>query len=696
MASPPLSAAELEEELGEIFVTALSSRRTAAPLAVGIAALPRVQQDFVLHWAKVAAKTGGEVGVRFAAAAPQALALFGRNGAEKWIRRALDVHDRQGLAAACGALEDLAGFRRRLDADAHGVRLTELARVLELVLRGLSGRALRVEAGPETYTDTETIFLPEAIAAAPERAANERLYKALAVHHWAQTRYGTFNADLDDVLDGFAPRERGLAWINLLEALRLEACLRRGYPGLARLLAGLRPPLTAPLAGAAAELARPHASVGDSIRLARALAAGEPPAAFPYLGSLHPDRVKAVRETRIAKERRALHRELAKIREGRALEGAREVERKPAPVLEVDASFDTLQFKLEVEGERVEPPPAVAALVRSIVQDFGEVPPEYLVAAGPAKYSPDAAPEDGPQGLHAESHAEGGILYDEWDFQRRDYRKGWCVAFESDVPCGDPAFVAGVRAQYAGQIAQLRRRFEALRGEEKLLRREHEGDDLDFDAVVEAYADRRTGIEVTERLFTLRRRAERNIAVMFMVDMSGSTMGWINECERTALVMLCEALEALGDRYAIYGFSGWGRKRCEIYRIKRFDERYSDAVRGRIAGVQAKDYTRMGVAIRHLSQLLNQVEAKTRILFTLSDGKPDDFVDGYRGVYGIEDTRQALIEARASGVHPFCITIDEEARDYLPHMYGAASWTLIDDVRKLPLKAADAYRRLTS
>ncbi len=244
------------------------------------------------------------------------------------------------------------------------------------------------------------------------------------------------------------------------------------------------------------------------------------------------------------------------------------------------------------------------------------------------------------------------------------------MVFESDVPRGDPSFVAGVRAQYAGQIAQLRRRFEALRGEEKLLRREPEGDDLDFDAVVEAYADRRTGMEVTERLFTLRRRAERNIAVMFMVDMSGSTMGWINECERTALVMLCEALEALGDRYAIYGFSGWGRKRCEIYRIKRFGERYAEDVRARIAGVQAKDYTRMGVAIRHLSKLLNEVDAKTRILFTLSDGKPDDFIDGYRGVYGIEDTRQALIEARQSGVHPFCITIDEAARDYLPHMYG--------------------------
>jgi len=161
-------------------------------------------------------------------------------------------------------------------------------------------------------------------------------------------------------------------------------------------------------------------------------------------------------------------------------------------------------------------------------------------------------------------------------------------------------------------------------------------------------------------------------------------------------VMLCEALEVLGDRYAIYGFSGITRKRCEIFRIKRFDEPYSGLVKSRIAGILPQDYTRMGVAIRHLTTLLNQVEARTKLLITLSDGKPDDYSDNYRGEYGIEDTRQALIEAHRAGIKPFCITIDREARDYLPHMYGQVNWTLVDDVARLPLKVADIYRRLTS
>jgi nitric oxide reductase NorD protein len=190
-------------------------------------------------------------------------------------------------------------------------------------------------------------------------------------------------------------------------------------------------------------------------------------------------------------------------------------------------------------------------------------------------------------------------------------------------------------------------------------------------------------------------RTERNIAVLFMVDMSGSTKGWINDAERESLVLLCESLETLGDRYAIYGFSSITRKRCELYPVKGFEEPYDDEIRARVSGIRPQDYTRMGFAIRHLTRLLNEVDARTRILITLSDGKPDDY-DTYRGDYGIEDTRRALIEARREGIHPYCITIDEEARDYLPHLYGPAAFTLVSEVRELPVKVSDIYRRLTT
>jgi nitric oxide reductase NorD protein len=257
-------------------------------------------------------------------------------------------------------------------------------------------------------------------------------------------------------------------------------------------------------------------------------------------------------------------------------------------------------------------------------------------------------------------------------------------------------FVASTRRKYTGLLKHLRRTFEVMRDENRLEKRQSQGDEVDIDALVEALADARDGSEMSDRLFMHMHRADRNIAVMFMVDMSGSTKGWINEAERESLVLLCETLETLGDRYAIYGFSGTTRKRCEIFRVKTFDEPYNDEARARIAGITPQEYTRMGVAIRHLSKLLNAVDAKTKLLITLSDGKPDDYFDIYRGQYGIEDTRQALFEARRTGIHPFCITIDREAKEYLPYMYGHANFVEIDEVRKLPLKVADIYRRLTS
>ena len=322
-----------------------------------------------------------------------------------------------------------------------------------------------------------------------------------------------------------------------------------------------------------------------------------------------------------------------------------------------------------------------------------------LTAAVDGEYDPalyeerEKDPNDVWQGTY---HEEGAHLYPEWDHARQHYRKNWCVLREVDLKPGEPDYVDSVIEKHHGLVKHLRRTFEAMRDESRLLKRQVQGDDVDIDALVEALADSRDGREMSDQLFMHMHRADRSMAVMFMVDMSGSTKGWINDAEREALIMLCESLETLGDRYAIYGFSGQTRKRCEIFRVKTFAQPYDAGTKARIAGIVPQDYTRMGAAIRHLSKLLNEVEAKTKLLITLSDGKPDDYFDIYRGQYGIEDTRQALFEARRSGIHPFCITIDREAKEYLPHMYGHANWAEIDDVRKLPLKVADIYRRLTT
>ena len=690
----PLTALELRDKLNYLLGPVLSSRRSAVPLAEPIAALDRRGQDFVLHWIEVIGRSNYEMAYQFAAAAPAALTRFDPVTAEAWIIHAMDAYDRDGLHRGVQEFRQFETFGRQLT-ETHTATFAEYARVLELFVCGLAGRRLKLDTAEDAGTDTETLYLPPRIALFPDKADNFAVYRILAALLWAQGRYGTWQADLAAACTAYANPARASLLLARLEGLRLEALLARTFPGLARTMARLRGHAPDPRC---AELAAADASVSDSLRLLERLYDSPEPPAPPWQFRLRAG-TGAVRAARLQRERSEFAAALADLMRQQpppenaaaAAEGRFSIESGPSS--SGDGSRD---FELRLDGHPLIPAKPLAQLIDSILQDLGEIPDEYLEAANNATH----AERDDAAGAELDeapaSHDSDVHFYDEWDYQRRHYRKDWCALREIDVQPADNGFVESVLSRYKPQIAQLKRSFEVLRGEDRLLKRQSGGDDFDFEALIEGFADLKAGMELPERLQTRRHKAERNLAALFMVDMSGSTKGWINDAEREALVMLCEALEVLGDRYAIYGFSGVTRKRCEIYRIKRFGDAYDDTVRRRIAGIAPKDYTRMGAAIRHLSTVLNSVDARTKLLVTLSDGKPDDYSDHYRGEYGIEDTRQALIEAHRSGIHPFCITIDHEARDYLPHLYGPVNWTLVDNVEWLPLKVAEIYRRLTA
>lgn len=691
-----LSAHQLEERLDEALDAVLSSRRTARPLALRLAPLEREWQEFVLHWVGVIARSSSEMAYQFAALAPDVWRSFDLATAEAWIIHAMDTFDREGLYRGSSDLKNLDAFIAASRGRIRAVAFEEACNVLGLFICGLTGRRLKLEAGNEAYTDTETIHLPACSAEYASREQNFIVYKAMATHLWAQTRYGTFNLDPAAQFASYPDPGRALAIYHYLETARIDAIIARELPGLAREIVALGN--SSPPPQVCRRVLDWDATAADSLALVTVLYDNFQVPRLSYMGVMHPDLVQAVRAARIAREKLELQFELAKMLAEKPAAGqAQSAAGARFTVARSDPADAVGNLALSLDGAPVIPPERVNELLHSIAQDLDGIPDDYLVPAGDGAHRDSKTPEnkaaDVWQGTY---HEEGAVLYHEWDFKRRHYRKHWCVLRELDVHPGNPDFIDATLAQYAPQVTRLRRTFELLRGEDKLLKKQQNGDDIDFDAVISAYADMRSGVEMSERLFVKPHKAQRNIAVMFMVDMSGSTKGWINDAERAALVMLCEALEMLGDRYAIYGFSGITRKRCEIYRIKRFDQRYDDSVRRRIAGILPQDYTRMGVAIRHLTALLGAVDARTKLLITLSDGKPDDYSDNYRGEYGIEDTRQALIEAHRSGIHPFCITIDREARDYLPRMYGAVNYTVIDDVARLPLKVADIYRRLTT
>jgi nitric oxide reductase NorD protein len=197
------------------------------------------------------------------------------------------------------------------------------------------------------------------------------------------------------------------------------------------------------------------------------------------------------------------------------------------------------------------------------------------------------------------------------------------------------------------------------------------------------------------------RSGARDLACLLMADLSLSTDTWVNDHHRVidvirdSLFLFGEALDATGDRCGIYGFSSRKRDPVRVHTLKHFDEGYGKVIRGRIAAIKPGYYTRMGAALRYGAQLLGRQPGGRRLLLLLTDGKPND-LDQYEGRYGIEDSRQAVLEARRLGLEPFCVTIDQQGNDYLPHLFGSDGYVVIRDPAELPRRLPLLYARLTA
>jgi hypothetical protein len=303
------------------------------------------------------------------------------------------------------------------------------------------------------------------------------------------------------------------------------------------------------------------------------------------------------------------------------------------------------------------------------------------------------------------------FYYDEWDRELGDYRTRWCRIIERGGARGSRGFVEMVRSRYAGVISSIRYQFQLLRPENlRRIRGEIDGEDYDLQSVIDYALDKRSTGLIDDRLYTRKLRRERDVAVSFLLDMSSSTARAISrypnnpytqpgqriiDIEKEGLVLMSEALEAVGDSYSMQGFTSEGRRNVKFYVIKDFSESYSSEVERRIGGITYQNNTRLGAAIRHATTRLARQDARTKLLIVLSDGRPYDHDYG-DSRYAREDTRMALRQARIEGITPFCITIDRESEDQLRDMYGEVGYTIIDDVLSLPERLPGIYRRLTT
>ena len=653
----------------------------------------------------------------------------------EWVRQFLSVYEKNGLAGAREFIADVEGSFLAPMRGETGAFYESISVRMQHFIRGVSGKMLELSTAAIPVTDTETIFVPSWLGEFARKEDNELLYKLLLSLQWAHIARNVFHRS--DASEHGAPwstfpdEQLAKDVFRSLQFIEAWKFLADELPGLTRKAQDLCLQLIRRMAG------RPPFSSRQMLFVEMFISVLRNPGSDPHfhdealslvelyqsfdcvpgdyslaevallLGEFDFQRaaqkIAKMREERqrkftdlvalFLKDQGALDEEDTGGNEGRSAADSALLILKEQ-LVDQKKKNGAKQFAEKLDSN-ASVSDELKQLAQEILNDLGHIPEAYFQAA-------EGLAGAGFNWEEVQGNVEDALIsqpqswqYDEWDYRRGGYRSDWCNLFEKELNEVRSDFVHKTLKKYQSQLKRIKRQFEALRTKHHFVKRRRDGDEIDLDALIDSLGDSRAGYAPSDRLFVKLLRDDRDITAMFLVDMSNSTEGWVGNAIKEALVLLTEALEVARDRYGIYGFSGMRRSRCKYFRIKDPDEEYSELVKRRIAGIIPMEYTRMGPPIRHITRKLIQEQSRIRILIVLSDGKPEDY-DDYKGLYAIEDTRKALMEARGRGIFVFCITIDRAAHEYLEHMFGKGNYIFIENLDTLPGKMTEMYRLLTS
>lgn len=289
-----------------------------------------------------------------------------------------------------------------------------------------------------------------------------------------------------------------------------------------------------------------------------------------------------------------------------------------------------------------------------------------------------------------------GILLPEWNYKKSAFIENYC---RLQPFLADNIAPAPIPSHLSATARSLKNHFSLLQPDRRWQRHQLQGSEIDLDAWLDHVTEPVRNLDKQD-YYLARCPHERDMACLLLADLSLSTEAGMSNDQRVidiirdALLLFAEALSDSSDKFAMYGFSSIKNKQVRYHLLKNFNEKYSDATRGRILAIKPGFYTRMGAAIRQSTEILKMQKANRRMLLIISDGKPND-LDQYEGRYGIEDTRKAIIEAKQQGLIPFCVTIDHDGNDYLPYLFGDQGYTIVSDAIRLPTLLPKLYLHLT-
>jgi len=766
-ALPDDQRAALNDSVTPVARSAPFALRELLPvLRVILEATPNDVRREVLLLAGMVAAQFPEGVVPFYRVLPRLLERTGLEGLARWVERGLQVADDSSSAGQAFFGLDSRTSRAVLATESTAVDFVEVEGLMRRYLQMLTGpttptspttRGWRVGGDAhasyrppfavDPEREAEAIF-PLRVDIFPTAEANLRLYRLVAAHHAGRREFGTdaMEPPVGEFLASFDHPEIATELLAIFEGVRLDARIAGAYRGLAADLGAVehdctrsdlrlpgtvehfttvlrharRPDIVRRLPGIAAQLATPSATVQDSVDATRSVYQEILRGDFVRLSAADPAGfADMMADSEMIDARLELDGDGESLAsdqapnadppsdaapvderpEGLELdpdgdEGGTGVPIDPETLLKMLKEGASISIKQGAGGEHVE------ALGLYISDLGGKLPRERMQELKAHLRQAHGALAHTPAGT-----GDGAFVYDEWDYTISDYRHAWCRLAEIPLASDTGEFFQRTLATHADLLPEVRRQFQQIRPERyRIVHALEDGEEFDLNAVIDARADRRAGHAPSPKLYQARQREERDVATLFLIDMSASTdepapeapERRVIDITKEALVVMTEALEEIGDAYGIYGFSGHGRQQVELYLVKQFNESLSPAIKGRVGAIEPKRSTRMGTALRHAVARLRAVGARSKHIILLSDGFPQDLDygdDRRSNTYGIQDTMMAFQEAMRAGVMPFCITVDKAGHDYLKDICDASRYIVIDDITSLPRELPKIYQR---
>lgn len=194
------------------------------------------------------------------------------------------------------------------------------------------------------------------------------------------------------------------------------------------------------------------------------------------------------------------------------------------------------------------------------------------------------------------------ISYDEWDYAANRYKENYCKVYHRKLLKSTPDYFLKTVEQNRALLLQLKKNFDQINNERKKIRRLSSGDVIDVDTVIDMCSDIAAGQTPDDRVYSSKRRREKELSILFLLDMSLSSDGYskgnrIIDVEKQVSILFGEVLNEFGVDFQIDGFSSKTRNHTDYTTLKSFNESWN-ATKKRIGTIQPNGYTRIGSALR--------------------------------------------------------------------------------------------------